>query len=886
MTNITRVGADIKLPELLAPAGSPEAFQAAIAAGADAVYLSGRQFGARKFARNFSDDEIKEAVCSAHTQGVRVYVTVNTLIHDRELSGVAEYLVWLYAIGVDAVLVQDLGIAALAKKLAPGLTLHASTQMTIHSADGVKWAAEQGFSRVVLARELSLADVQAIAAETASLGIGLEVFVHGALCYCWSGQCLLSSVIGGRSGNRGMCAQPCRKPYTFVTGDRDKYGNPVNMHTIPKKERFLLSPKDLSTHPHLSELARAPVASLKIEGRMKSPEYVTTVVSIYRRALDAIAAGTWGPENNDMHDLLLAFNRGFTKGYLFGDRHADLMGRDQPDNRGLFIGMVTRFDKQSGTVTVQCETPIALHSGDGVLFSHPDQPEAAWGCALNNEPVSLQSSLTFSLPQPVPVGARLYLTSSGALRARARQIVAKPPAELRHPVMLDLTASVMPDGTLVLGGMIAAGSTKPIVVPETQSRILVPADSRSLTPGQLALSLTKTGGTPFAIREFALDYNGGMFAPVAELNRVRREFLLSAQTILVQAALPSDQQIRAARERLTTFVNDWHLLHTEHTPLPVTIPVSLALSTDALDGVVAAVNAGADIIYFEPTFHQGPTGCAKPRDPDDIPSQIREALACCRTTKTRMVWKFPRITRQRFLDKAISLIPALVSDGLTECMVDNTGAARAIRSALPGLEIAGSMGLNVFNHLALDKLTRVPFHLVTLSPELSGREITELCHAAAGIPHLPDCAVMVQGAVEAMISEDCLPQPVGMCNHPNSTRTDDAVPFLGIQDETRRIFPVIVDSECRTHLFNAMETCLIDYLPLLFDAGIHSIIIDARMRSPAYVSEMVNIYHEAITMAQSDSLDSSRHLRNLKEQIKRITGGLITSGPFLHGLKE
>ena len=151
---------------------------------------------------------------------------------------------------------QDIGVAALAKKLVPGLTLHASTQMTIHSADGVKWAAEQGFSRVVLARELSLVEVQAIAAEIAPLGIGLEVFVHGALCYCWSGQCLLSSVIGGRSGNRGMCAQPCRKPYTFVTGDRDKYGNPVNMRTIPVKERFLISPKDLSTYPHLQELAR------------------------------------------------------------------------------------------------------------------------------------------------------------------------------------------------------------------------------------------------------------------------------------------------------------------------------------------------------------------------------------------------------------------------------------------------------------------------------------------------------------------------------------------------------------------------------------------------------------------------------------------------------
>ena len=276
----------------------------------------------------------------------------------------------------------------------------------------------------------------------------------------------------------------------------------------------------------------------------------------------------------------------------------------------------------------------------------------------------------------------------------------------------------MPDGTLVLGGMIAAGSTRQIVVPKTQSRILVPAESRPLTADQLALSLTKTGGTPFAIREFVLDYAGGLFAPVSELNRVRREFLSSAQTTLIQAALPSEEQIHATRERLSALTKDWRTPSLEHSPSPMTSPVNLAVSTDKLEGVAAAVKAGADVVCFEPTFHPSPTGCAKPPDPDDIAAQIREALACCRTTKTRMVWKFPRITRQGFLDMAITILPALASDGLTGCMVNSTGAARAIRSAVPGMEIAGSIGLNVFNHLALDELSRVPFHLVTLSPEM------------------------------------------------------------------------------------------------------------------------------------------------------------------------
>ena len=272
-----------------------EAFFAAVAAGADAVYLSGKRFGARKFAQNFSEEEIEEAITYAHARGVRVYVTVNTLVHDRELPGVAEYLVRLYAMGVDAMLVQDPGVAALAQTIVPGLTLHASTQLTIHNADGVRWAHAQGFSRVVLARELSLGEVEAIARATADTGVGLEVFAHGALCYSYSGQCLLSSVIGGRSGNRGMCAQPCRKKYTLVEAAVDRYGRPTGQRDVPLPDQYLLSPKDLCTYREIPRLADATVASLKIEGRMKSPEYVAIVVSTYRRALDAAARGSLCP---------------------------------------------------------------------------------------------------------------------------------------------------------------------------------------------------------------------------------------------------------------------------------------------------------------------------------------------------------------------------------------------------------------------------------------------------------------------------------------------------------------------------------------------------------------------------------------------------------------
>jgi len=288
-----------RLPELLAPAGSEQALKAAVAAGADAVYLGGRRFGARKFASNFDLPDLARAVDYAHLQGVRVFVTVNTLVREDEIPGLADYLIRLYEMGADALLLQDLGAAFLAKSIVPELERHASTQMTIHNGEGVIWAGKAGFSRVVLAREVGLEQIkQMVRGGTGN--VGLEVFVHGALCYSYSGQCLLSSAIGGRSGNRGMCAQPCRKPYVLLSGQKDRYGRPTGLSARPMPEKFLLSTRDLCVYRHLKEIVRSGVVSLKIEGRMKSPEYVAIVTSIYRRALDGIARGDWSPSREEL----------------------------------------------------------------------------------------------------------------------------------------------------------------------------------------------------------------------------------------------------------------------------------------------------------------------------------------------------------------------------------------------------------------------------------------------------------------------------------------------------------------------------------------------------------------------------------------------------------
>lgn len=881
----TASGSPSRLPELLAPAGSPESLRAAIAAGADAIYLSGKRFGARKYAANFSDDEILEGIRLAHARGVRIYVTVNTLIHDRELRGVADELVRLYAAGVDAVLVQDIGVASLAREIVPDLPLHASTQMTIHNAEGVLWAAEQGFSRVVLPRELPLEEIRTIADKTRQSGVGLEVFIHGALCYSYSGQCLLSSVIGGRSGNRGMCAQPCRKPYTMVTGDQDTCGRPERLRDLPSNGHYLLSPKDLCTYRHLPELVRAPVVSLKIEGRMKSPEYVAVVVSTYRRALDAIAAGDGKPAPEAEQDLLLAFNRGFTGGYLFGDRQGTLMARTAPDNRGICIGTVTKQDNRSGTVTVHLNGTLLPATGDGLLFTDPAKGREDWGFLLNNAPVARdKKTITFSVPRPVAPGSSLSITSSRDLEARARQILAHPPDDLVHKVPVDLSITVDTKGSIRMEGRLESGSGKEVLVSYEPDFCLVPARSRPLSYDQLEVQLRKSGDTPFVIRDCSLAYNGTLFAPVAELNRMRREFLLRAEEALLRSSMPSEEDVARSRRRLAAAFDPATAAADGNTGTPTT-SLTLTVYADTAEAVSLAVKEGCTSICFEPAFvlprHSCRTGAGG--DIRSIRQQVTEAGTLCRDAGVRFVLKLPRITRNDYLAAVLPEIALLHKDGLAACMVENPGAAHAIRTLLPGMALSGAAGLNIFNHRSACRFSP-PFRSLTLSPELSRDECRELVRAARDKGCSASFALIVQGISEAMVTEDCLLEPVQQCR---AGRDDGGNPaFFGIRDGTGHIFPLRTDGECRTRIGNAVETCLVDHLPAIQKAGISGVVIDARGRTGAYAGAMTRIYLDAMSRDDAGTVTADAPPGSLKDRIKTLAYGGITAGNFLRGLKE
>ncbi|HEY9245777.1 MAG TPA: peptidase U32 family protein, partial [Candidatus Methanoperedens sp.] len=310
----------MRKPELLAPAGSKDALIAAVGNGADAVYFGGKLFSARRYASNFTNDELEMAIDYAHLRGVKAYVTVNTLIKDSELEEALEYLQFLCNCGADAVIIQDLGILGVLRDELPQLPVHASTQMTIHNAEGVKFLQEMGVKRVVLARELSLGEIHAIKSKTS---VEIETFIHGALCFSYSGQCLLSSMIGGRSGNRGYCAQPCRKKYR-----------------INEAEGYFLSPKDLNMSEHIPALVDAGIDSFKIEGRMKRPEYVAGVVGIYRKLIDRYFGSPhdFHVRDDEKYTLLQLFNRDFTTGYFFRNPGGGLMSRNYSHNRGTELG--------------------------------------------------------------------------------------------------------------------------------------------------------------------------------------------------------------------------------------------------------------------------------------------------------------------------------------------------------------------------------------------------------------------------------------------------------------------------------------------------------------------------------------------------------------------
>lgn len=560
--------------ELLSPAGNREALTAAVSCGADAVYLGYTAFGARSYAGNFDDQQLKEAVEYAHERGKKIFVTVNTLVKQCEVDDLCDVLELLTDTGVDAAIVQDLGVVRIARERFPELTLHASTQMTVNNAQGAKLLGSLGLTRVVPARECSLAELK----KMADTGVEIEAFAHGALCVAVSGQCLFSSMIGGRSGNRGRCAQPCRLPYKLDDGTSG----------------YLLSTRDLMLIDKIPQMRDAGVYSFKLEGRMKRPEYVGVITRAYREAMDAAEARVpYRPSEKTIRDLKQVFNRGgFTEGYVMNRSNAALMSWERPNHWGIRMGRITSMRGPLAKVLLDEK----LNDGDGLQIRGREETDLTY--SGNDTPRGAEATVRVASGKYKP-GDEVYRLTDAAQMAEIRTIMAKE--QVRIPLTAHLTAMPGEKPTLELCDQ--DGHTA--CVSGDQDVML--AQQRALDHESAFKQLSKTGGTPYVLDHLTIQSKNA-FMTAGMLNSLRRDALEAmkhARTQIIRKNAPEQA-------------------------MPVQMPAQEKLiiaQSERLEDAQALLDAGADVFYWEPqVFTPDHIEAQLEKNPDAYPVLVLPAV--------------------------------------------------------------------------------------------------------------------------------------------------------------------------------------------------------------------------------------------------------------------
>ncbi len=493
----------MKRIELLAPAGNMDNLVAAVEAGCDAVYLGGKSFGARAFSKNFSDEEIIKAINYCHLYGVKVYVTVNTIIYENEVDSFVEYIDFLHKNNVDAVLIQDLGMLDLIRKTYPNLEIHSSTQMHIHNLDGVQFMEKLGVRRVVLARETSIDEIKKIKSNS---NVELEVFVHGALCISYSGECLMSSLIGGRSGNRGECAGSCRLRYDVVDSNNKR----LNRGDYP------LSTKDLNTLEYVGDLIDSGVSSLKIEGRMKSKEYVYMVVSLYRHAIDSYyERGKVEVNKSDLMKLKKIFNRKYTKGFIMNTKNNDLINDYRPNHQGVEIGEVISYS--NNIAKIKLFDTLTIGSGLRVV-GNPDVGISVNDFYIKNKLVKEAHKgeiISIKVKDIVKVGSTVLITLDSGLNKEIDSII---DSNLRK-VSIVATLSGIIGNKLKLEA--SDGNNNVILY----GNIVEKSKNNPTTKEEIKEKLYKLGGSVYKYSKLTISIDDDIFIPLKEINELRRKMI-------------------------------------------------------------------------------------------------------------------------------------------------------------------------------------------------------------------------------------------------------------------------------------------------------------------------------------------------------------------------
>ncbi len=497
----------MKKPELLAPVGKMENAIAAIENGADALFVGGKIFNARQAADNFDKDELKEITSYAKLRGVKVYVTVNILIKEDEVKTLFEYLTYLEETGVDAIIIQDLGIANIVNKYFPNMRMHASTQISAHSVEDVMLLKELGFKRVVLARELQVKEIIDIIEET---GVEVETFIHGALCYSYSGQCLMSSLIGGRSGNRGRCAQPCRMKYSLH-----------NEESKISDDKYLISLKDICSVSFLPDLINAGIHSFKVEGRMKSPEYVASVIKTYRKYIDlAMSKEDYSVSKEDMEVMKGVFNRGgFSNGYYKTIGESNMLTVESPRHIGLKAGKVVHFAPKTGMATIELERD--LNPGDGIEIIRKDKDSL--GAGISKE-CKKGSQIKLHFDHYIVPGSEVFLTKNHILLKEMKKTFQRPSRKI------DIDVNI----TGVIGEKVKLELIYKDVHIEVLGGILEQAVQNPITKEQALKQLTKMGSTTFNVKNNNIIWPDTAYIGIKDMNEIRREAITKLESILLK----------------------------------------------------------------------------------------------------------------------------------------------------------------------------------------------------------------------------------------------------------------------------------------------------------------------------------------------------------------
>lgn len=793
-------------PEVLAPAGDPQSLQVALHSGADAVYFGlDEGFNARLRARNFPLDTLPETVARVHRAGSRAYLTLNTLVFEAELEEAERLITAAARAGIDALIVQDPAVALLARRISPDLHLHASTQMTISSAEAARFAETLGVCRVVAPRELSVTELRRL---SEGIDLELEVFVVGALCVSWSGQCLSSEAWGGRSANRGQCAQACRLPYDLVVdGERRDLGDVA----------YLLSPRDLAGFRAISELVDMGVSTLKIEGRQKGPAYVHAATTSMRRWVDAAARGIQADDvarmQSDMRDLSLAYSRGFSDGWLAGSDHQTLVDGRHPAHRGVLLGRVLTVERDGvrvapepetvkGTGTVSSPLPalggapdaatgpavaaVAPAAGMGVVFDEGRaEGEEEGGPIFEARREGTQWMLRFGRPGPdlrkVSRGARVWITSDPAVQSRAQRALKAPPLDGGIGITLQVKGQAgepLIATAVMRGSHLSASSETPLQA----------ARGAGLDEAMLRDKLGSFGGTPFRLEALHLDaLDAGLFVPVGELKQMRRALVAALEARLAAAGsrtVDGGPHVEALRTSLAPAL----------TPSVTTRIAALCRSDEQLEAVI---ESGLDEVTLD---YMEMVGLGKA-----VARARRAGLKVCIATV-----RVQKPGEESYDRRIASLRPDAV-------LVRHWAGVMHFSRQAERPQIHGDFSLNVTNSITASHLLGLGLDTLTASHDLDETQLMAL------LDHVPASrfAVAVHHHIPTFHTEHCVyantlseGRDFRTCGRPCEAHQ------VSLRDRVGLEHPVIVDVGCRNTVFNALAQSAASLVPALVSRGV------------------------------------------------------------------